>query len=158
MMSGRMYRSTFQGSPVQADSDVFQFFSGPNTVFAIHDIHLTQELSEVSVSNAVMVRRLNGSITSTPSDNVLLATRRMLPGSPAANAAIYFSGTGRVVTSAGWDMVRVVGGTTVTGWHWVFPPEQRIIMRQSTVLAVSFWNTPPEAWLVSGELTFEEIG
>lgn len=156
-MTGRMYSAVFEGVSVSAVQDFFEITAPSTAVVVIHEVHITQEVSETSEQLPVRLIRVPATVTS-GSGGTSPTPRKMQSGDPSAGATVEANNTTVATTTGTLEVLRRQGDNVLNGWHWVFTPETRLWLAPSGVLVVRLVTAPGAALTMSGELVWEELG
>jgi hypothetical protein len=152
---GRVYSAVFEGVAVAEEQDLFEMLCGSAVVACVHEIHITQDDSEVSLQNPVRLRRIPATVTS-GTGGASVTPRRMMPGDAASVCTVERNNTTIATSSGTVEIMRRIAENALNGWHWVFTPETRIWLPPSGVFCVTIAD--PGSLTMSGELVFEEFG
>jgi hypothetical protein len=154
---GRFYSATFSGVAVSAQIDLFEITAPATAAIILHEVHITQDASEVSEMLPVLIRRVNPTATS-GSGGTALTPAKLQPGDAASGATVESMNTTPAASSTTLEVINRLAENVLNGWHWTFAPELRPILPPSGMMVVRLAATPAAALTMSGELLFEEIG
>ena len=154
---GRMYTATFNNIDVSSAQDLFELVAPADAIVVLHDIHLSQNSDVGDTEEEVLCVELTSGYTLSGSGGSSVTPVPILLGDAA------FGGTCEVNNTT-----RALSGTIVTHavWNWnirvgfdkVFTPETRPILSPSRRMCLGLPIAPNDTVIMSGTITFEEIG
>lgn len=156
-MPGRMYSAVFSGVTVSAAQDLFELLAPSTAAIVIHGVSITQDTSETSEQLPFTIKRIPATVTS-GSGGGTATPRRMAPGDAASGATVEINNTTRASSSGTIEILRRRAENILNGVHWLFTPEERIVVPPSGTVIVGLETAPAAALTMSGEIVFEEIG
>jgi hypothetical protein len=154
---GRMYSAVFEGVSVSAAQDLFEITAPSTATVVIHSVSITQDASETSEQLPATIKRVPSPTSGSGGASV---TPRKLggPGDAAAASTVERNNTTRATSGGTIETLRRRAENVLNGWHWLFTPEERIVVPPSGMVVVGLEQAPAAALTVSGELVFEELG
>lgn len=154
---GRIYTAVFSGVSVSAVQDLFELTAAATNVVRIHEVHITNDESEVSQQLPVTLKYIPATATS-GSGGASVTPRKTERGDAAATTTVERNNTSRATSSGTIEEIRRSAENVLNGWHWIFAPEQRPTIAPSGMMVVGLETAPTGAMPLSGEIVFEEIG
>lgn len=153
---GMMYVASFQGVSVSAVQDLFEITAPADAVVVIHRCEITDEDSETSEQNVIVMNR-GSSATTSGSGGAAVTPAPLDQGYAAAGSSVERNNTtpmsGGTITQRGsW------GFNWLNGFLFVPTPEERPVVSPSERHTFKLLSAPGSARNVSGVLVFEEIG
>lgn len=154
---GRMYSAVFSGVSVSAAQDLFELSAPSSAVVVVHGVSVTQDASETSEQLPFTIKRIP---SPTSGSGGAAVTPRELGGvgDAAAASTVEANNTSRATSGGTIETMRRRGENILSGVHWLFTPEERIVVPPSGMIVVGLEAAPGAALTMSGELIFEEIG
>jgi hypothetical protein len=154
---GRMYSAVFSGVSVSAAQDLFEFVTPSGIAAVLHGVSITQDASETSEQLPFTIKRIP---SPTSGSGGAAVTPRKLGGAgdPASVCTVEANNTTRATSGGTIETLRRRGENILNGVHWLFTPEERIVVPPSSTYVVGLEAAPGAALTMSGELIFEEIG
>lgn len=154
---GRMYSAVFSGVSVSAAQDLFELSAPSSGVVLLHGVSVTQDASETSEQLPFTIKRIP-SPTSGSGGSAVTPRELGGVGDAAAASTVEANNTSRATSGGTIETLRRRGENILNGAHWLFTPEERIVVPPSGMIVVGLEAAPGAALTMSGELIFEEIG
>ena len=153
---GRIYYAVLDALSVSSLTDLYWIGSPTDAITVIHEVKVSQEVSETSEQLPLMVFR-------TATDNS--GQGSALTPSPTETGYAAYGGTVRTnvfsISAETTDIWRDAQNV-LNGWHWLPTPEERVVLSPTAGtagrLAVRLDVVPAVALTVSGYVVLEEIG
>ena len=148
---GRMYSVPFSGITVSAAQDLIRVSAPSTAVVVVHSVSITQDTDETSQQLPFQIHRAStdgsggSAVTPTP----------LLVGDPAFAGTAARNNTTRATAGV---VIRRRSENLLNGVHWVFTPEERIVIPPSGRVVVGLETAPAAGLPFSGEMIIEEIG
>lgn len=149
----RMYSAVFEGVAVTAVQDLFEITAGNSSVI-IHAVSITNDSDETSQQLPFSIKRVTGTVTSGSGGSVVTPAK-LNSNSAAASSTVEANNTTRATGTI--ETIRRKSENVLNGAHWLFTPEERIVLSPSETMVVGLEAAPTASINLSGEMILEEI-
>jgi hypothetical protein len=158
---GRLYVATFKSIAVTAQQDFFELQAPADAVVVIHSYEMHQETEAKDAEEEqllIVEKRGEGSVTS-GSGGAAVTPVPLEKGEPAFGGTVERNNTTKLAVGTGaikeflpqqWNVRQPL--------EKLFTPETRRVISPSDFWALELGTTPADSIIMSGQVTFEEIG
>ncbi len=155
-MYGYVYSSVVESISVTAVQDFLEITAPADAVVVIHSVRIGGESPDAGDAEAeILPIRLTKYATGGSGGTLNIARTAHVNGAPASASVVDRNNT----TQGGTPIVQISDSWNVqAGWLYLPTPEERIVLGASEILAIELPVAPADAILMSGTITFEEIG
>jgi hypothetical protein len=151
---GAMYSAVFDGVSTSTAAELFYLKPSANRSVVIHEIRITQEVSETSEQLPLKLYRTATDSSAQGSANT---PAPLNPSSQAAGCTVRTHAAAG--SSAETTLLRIEAENVLGGWHYLPTPECRpIVAAGGNGFVVKLKTAPGAALTLSGVLVFEEVG
>jgi hypothetical protein len=152
-----MYVATFDGISVSAICELFYVKPASTRAVIIHEIKITQEISETSEQLPLQIART--ATDQSAKGTSLTPAKLNVNGAASAGATVRSNILTADTFATLGDKLRVVSENVLGGWHELPTPETRIVLSAGgDGLVVKLKTAPLAALTLDGVLVFEEVG
>ena len=156
-----VYTAAFTGVAVSAQQDFFEVAGPADAVTILHAIKLinTSDFGDAQEEVLqIILRRGTGAVTS-GSGGTVVTPQPIESGSSAYGGVVEANNTTKMAVGTGTiNILRADNWNVRLPYLWLPTPEMRPILGPSVRFVVELATTPADAIVMSGTLTFEELG
>ena len=156
-----LYTAVFNAVSVTAQQDLFEIASATDSITIIHSIELSQssEIGDAQEEGLNLIfRRGQGAVTG-GSGGTVPTPSALESGSSAYGGVTEVNNTTKMAVGTGTiNILRADNWNVRLPYLWLPTPEMRPILGPSVRFVVELATTPADAIVMSGTLTFEELG
>jgi hypothetical protein len=154
----RIYTAVFEGVAVAATQDLFELLAPADATVRIHRIQVDDDNSETSERLTIRFVRGEGTVTSGSGGSVATAVPTS-KGDAAFGGTVETNNTTKMVVGTGaLKTLQRSAFDILAGFDWHPTPEERIDISPSDRMTVELVTAPASSRVMSGTITFEEIG
>ena len=155
---GRRYVAVLDALPVSAECDLFYIEAPSTAVVVLHEVVVTQDLSETSEQLPLGIYR---TATDDSTNGTAITPRPLEAGDTAFSGVVKKNFTGAALAAETIPLYRQ-SQNVLGGWHILFTPETRPVISPSGTnnqrMVIKLETAPTAQLTMSGYIVIEEIG